>query len=259
MRRVHDTAQKGFAKSGALYDRSRPAYAPAALEHILSLVPRGGHVVDVGAGTGKFSKALATYGAHRITAVEPVAGMRETLRATMGDGNSLTVVDGSAEQMPLDDNAADAIVCAQAFHWFATAEALREFHRVLRPEGKLVLIWNTFDDSHAWLKALEDLRSSLYDASVPRQQTQQWRSVFPSPLFHDLHEWTGYYCQPASHDLVADRIMSSSAVAAADQETQAALRASVLAVLMADPDTKDHVHDLEIPYETLIASTEPRK
>jgi len=254
MGRVHETAVKGFARSGALYERSRPVYSACALEHVVSLVPRG-HVVDVGAGTGKFSKALATYGAHRITAVEPVAGMRETLREKTSS-TLTTVVEGTAEQLPLEDASADAVVCAQAFHWFATNAALREFHRVLRPQGVLVLIWNTFDYSHAWLRQLEDLRSPLYDPSTPRQQTGRWRAVFPSHLFHaPLREWTGHYRQPASHALVADCILSSSAVAAASDETQARLRADVLAVLAADPDTKHHVHDLHIPYETLVAST----
>ena len=250
MRRgVHSAAREGFGAGSALYARARPTYSMEALDHIVSLFPKTSPVVvDVGAGTGKFTKAFAAY--CQLTAVEPVDEMRAKIQHDK-------VLKGTAEALPLEDSSVDMIVCAQAFHWFANSESLKEFQRVLPKNGVLVLIWNTFDYSVPWLQQLEDLRTPFYDASIPRQQTMQWRKVFQQNDWTPLTEWRGYYHQPASHDLVADRILSSSAVAKQDPSIQADVRSKVLDILQNSPLTRDHVDDLDLPYETLIVSSMP--
>jgi SAM-dependent methyltransferase len=74
-----------------------------------------------------------------VIAVEPIDAMRATLERVAPD---IRVLDGTAEHLGLEASSADAIAVAQAFHWFANADALAEFHRVLRPAGRLALIWN---------------------------------------------------------------------------------------------------------------------
>jgi ubiquinone/menaquinone biosynthesis C-methylase UbiE len=112
---------------------------------------RAGKVVlDLGAGTGKFTRMLLATGAS-VIAVEPVPQMLEQLAHTAPDSKAIV---GAAERIPLADSAVDAVVCAQAFHWFATSAALAEIRRVLKPGGVLGLIWNVRNESVEWVARL---------------------------------------------------------------------------------------------------------
>lgn len=110
-------------------------------------------VVDVGAGTGKLTRALVGRG-HRVTAIEPLPQMLEQL-ATMAPGAFGSL--GSAEVLPLPDAYADVVTCAQSFHWFDHPVALPEIARVLRPGGRLALVWNSRDDRDPWMARLSAL------------------------------------------------------------------------------------------------------
>jgi ubiquinone/menaquinone biosynthesis C-methylase UbiE len=138
MPEVHVAAQQGFTSEAQAYARGRPEY-PAALatwlQQGLQLGP-GRTVADVGAGTGKFTKRLLATGAD-VVAVEPVDAMRAQIEVAWPGVRALP---GTAAHLPLEGESMDAVVCAQAFHWFASHEALDEFHRVLKPGGKLGLV-----------------------------------------------------------------------------------------------------------------------
>ena len=79
-----------------------------------------------------------------MIAVEPLPEMLEHLRMAVPGA---IAVEGGAEAIPLPDASADVVVCAQAFHWFDHGPALREIARVLRPGGRVALVWNTRDES----------------------------------------------------------------------------------------------------------------
>lgn len=130
------------------YDRGRPGYAPEAISWVLGTRPLA--VIDVGAGTGKLTRALVDAG-HEVVAVEPLEGMRTLLEANVP---RVRVVAGTAEVLPLADASADAIVAGSAFHWFDGDRALDEFARVLRPGGTVGLLGNTFDVSVPWVARL---------------------------------------------------------------------------------------------------------
>src|SRR3989442_11822704 len=135
---VHWRAAEGFERAAAAYERGRPGYPQAAIDWMverLRITP-GSTVVDLGAGTGKFSRMLHAAGA-RVIALEPVAAMRAEL-ATAVPG--VEVLDGTAEAIPCADASADAVTAAQAFHRFAGQAALSGIPRVLRPAGGLGLI-----------------------------------------------------------------------------------------------------------------------
>ncbi len=137
---IHDEARRGFGRGADAYERGRPGYPPKAirwLERRLELGP-GRTVVDVGAGTGKLTRELVASGAD-VLAVEPVPAMRAVLERAVPEARAL---EGTAESLPVGDGSVDAIVVAQAFHWFDGPAALAEFHRVLRPDGRIALIWN---------------------------------------------------------------------------------------------------------------------
>lgn len=129
------------------YDAARPTY-PA--EAVLWLTGQGPlDVLDLGAGTGKLTGQLVAAG-HTVTAVDPSEGMLEQLRARLP---SVTIAQGPAEQVPLPDSAFDVVTAAQAWHWFDQPAATAECARLLRPGGRLALVWNQRDESSGWVAA----------------------------------------------------------------------------------------------------------
>jgi SAM-dependent methyltransferase len=137
-----------FAQVAAAYERARPGYPEEAVRWLVGEQPQD--VIDLGAGTGKLTRSLVALG-HRVTAVEPLAEMRAELEAALPDVHA---VAGNAEAIPLPDASADVVASAQAFHWFDHAKALPEIARVLRPGGRLALVWNSRDDRDPWMARL---------------------------------------------------------------------------------------------------------
>ena len=137
-----------FDAVSATYDAARPSYPAASVEWIVP--PDAVTVVDVGAGTGKFTRLLARPG-RRVIAVEPSAGMLAELRRELP---RVEAWQGTGERMPLPDASADAVTFAQSWHWVDVSAACREVSRVLRPGGTLGLVWNLRDERIDWVRAL---------------------------------------------------------------------------------------------------------
>lgn len=137
-----------FADVAGAYERGRPGYPEEAVRWLAGDEPRD--VVDLGAGTGKLTRTLVALG-HRVTAVEPLDEMRTELVAAFPGVRALV---GAAEAIPLPDASADVVTCAQAFHWFDHTSAMPEIARVLRPGGRLALVWNSRDDRDPWMARL---------------------------------------------------------------------------------------------------------
>ncbi len=247
MTAIHHAAAQGFAAQADTYARGRPDY-PAGLAAWLRGtlgLGAGKTVVDLGAGTGKFSRLLGATGA-TVIAVEPVAEMRGQLLRSLPDVEAL---DGTAEAIPLADASVDAIVCAQAFHWFANTTAMAEIRRVLRPGGKLGLVWNVRDESVGWVARLTEVLTPL-EGDAPRFYKGDWKRVFPADGFSELvltslpHEHRG-----PPQQVIIDRLMSVSFVAALPADQQGAVRAQLQAVIDGEPALagKDEV---VFPYRT---------
>ena len=133
---------------------------------MLDDLPSPVEVLEIGAGTGKLTGALLEAGA-RVTAVEPGAEMRALLEQRLG--GRAAVLAARAEQLPLTDASADAVVCADSFHWLDGECALAEFARVLRPLGRLVIsgllpAW-TPEQSGAWAQEAGAVLSPLWKRS----------------------------------------------------------------------------------------------
>jgi SAM-dependent methyltransferase len=166
------------------YDRFRPGYPDALFEMIASELPlpRIPHVVDLGAGTGRASLAMAGLG-WRVTAVEPGKPMLDVLRGrAANDGLLISTVQASAEETGLDADSADLVTAAQAFHWFDQPRALAEMARILKPGGGLALFWNVRDSERSpfladyrqvLLRYVGDEDSGRYEVTLPEEMTRK--------------------------------------------------------------------------------------
>jgi len=226
---IHEAAAEGFGRAAAAYERGRPGYPDEAVEWIATTlgITRGATVIDLGAGTGKFSRMLLRTGA-RVIAVEPVAAMRsELVRAAPG----VDVVDGTAQAIPCADASANAVTAAQSFHWFAGAESIREIHRVLRTGGGLGLIWNRRDQRDP-LQASIDAIVRRYRGAAPTHEWDRWReAITATPLFGAAGRRQFRHVQVVDADRLVDRVLSISFIAALadDQRLAVADRVRTLA------------------------------
>lgn len=245
---LHHAAASGFAQGAADYAQGRPDYPPAIVDWLrqtVQLAP-GRTVADLGAGTGKFLPSLLATGAD-IVAIEPVQEMRAQLAA---DYPQLRCIAAAAEAMPLDDAALDAVVCATAFHWFATPAALREIHRVLRPGGRLGLVWNVRDTQVDWVARLTTL-IDRYQGDTPRQRSEDWKTVFPFPGFGPLQcEEFAYAHTGPAEQVIVRRVLSTSFIAALPPLQREQVAAEVRALIAAEPELAGR-DTVAMPYRTM--------
>jgi SAM-dependent methyltransferase len=203
----------GYARSAEEYERGRPGYPPAAVDFLaarLRLGP-GRTVVDLAAGTGKLTRPLLTTGAE-VVAVEPVAEMRAALPA------GARALDGTAEEVPLSTGSADAVTVAQAFHWFDGDAALAEIHRVLRPDGRLALVWNRRQMDDPLNQAIEEMIAP-YRGHASAMRTGAWYAAFErTKLFAPLVGRVFPNDQSLDADGLADRIASVNFIGALDEK-----------------------------------------
>jgi SAM-dependent methyltransferase len=158
-----------FGAVAATYAQYRPEYRADAVRWCVAPVGRDVgslRVLDLGAGTGKLTKLLAALGAD-VTAVEP----DDAMRAELGRGlPSAPALAGSAERIPLPNGSVDAVLCAQAMHWFDLPRALPEIARVLVPGGVLGALWNDEDDRVPWVAGLQRAAADAASPALTRRR-----------------------------------------------------------------------------------------
>jgi len=249
-------AVRGFERAAEAYERGRPDYPAAAVRHLGRVLRIGPArtVVDLGSGTGKFTRALASLGAARV-AVEPTAGMRRVFERTVPD---VPVLDGTAEAIPLPDAFADAVVSAQAFHWFRLRPALREIRRVLRDGGGLGLVWNTRDDSVRWSRRLSEILERAGRSKRPwRERTRgsYWNTVLKPAFarndsgFTRLRYRAFRHHQDGTREQFVDRALSVSMIAVLPAPERRAVAEEVRELLATDPETRGR-RTIRLPYTT---------
>jgi SAM-dependent methyltransferase len=225
-----------FGSAAAAYERGRPSYPPEAIDWLL---PAGARkVLDLGAGTGKLTTRLVERGLD-VVAVDPIAEMLEVLRTSLPDTPALL---GTAEDIPLPDNSVDAVLVAQAWHWVEPERAIPEVARVLRPGGRLGLVWNTRDERLGWVRELGHI--------IGRDGDRVADSVTLPQPFTDVQrhqvEWTNYLTPQALIDLVASR--SYCITSPADVRTKTLDR---VRELLATHSALANTNGLALPYITV--------
>lgn len=252
---LHDYVSRGFGTSTRLYEKIRPEYPSAAIDLLVEelAIARGRVVVDVGAGTGKLTRALTATGA-TVIAVEPLAEMRERLAETV----PLAVpFDGTAERMALRDGSVHAITVAQAFHWFDGDRALAEFHRVLGPGGRVGLIWNVRDRRAPWVAAFDALVDAV-DPERPDHQTGRWRAAFErTSLFELLRSRDIQHAQTLTPSEIVDRALTVSSISVLPDAERERVLDDFRALAATHPDIRGR-ETVELPYLTKVYWTERR-
>jgi SAM-dependent methyltransferase len=206
------------------YDLARPEW-PAEVARWF--VPDdASFVVELGAGTGKLTRALAEV-VPRVLAVEPDARMRDVL-----EGHGLEGVDGSAEEIPCGDGEAEAVVAGSCVHWFDLERALPEIHRVLRPGGRFAFGWNGRDGRHP---AIERMNETSFPP--PPWRDRDWAAaVTAAGLFGDLEQATFEHVHELPRDALEAHLLSYSAIASLPEPQRVQVFAEVAEILDSDPE-----------------------
>lgn len=168
-----DSKQR-FSDRVADYIKFRPKYPPQIIELLQNNIGLTSNsiIADIGAGTG-FLTELFLKNANYVYAVEPNAAMRMACGELYGKYPNLKIVDASAEATTLFNDSIDIVVAAQAFHWFDKTACKKEFERVLKSNGHIVLIWNARKDSSSFSKGYDDILVE----NIPEYKTLDHRNV----------------------------------------------------------------------------------
>jgi len=150
-----DSTQR-FSSRVEAYVKYRPGYPDTLVQTLLhkALPGTDAVVADVGSGTGIFTRLLLQQKL-KVFAIEPNDNMRQAAETMLAGYPNFTSVDAPAEATALADESVDLITAAQAFHWFNNAATKSEFRRILKPDGRLALIWNKRKISHAFQQAYD--------------------------------------------------------------------------------------------------------
>jgi ubiquinone/menaquinone biosynthesis C-methylase UbiE len=223
-------AKQRFSNRVADYVRYRPGYPAAVLDALRQDCGlRPGHVIaDIGSGTGFLSELFLKNG-NRVYGVEPNAEMRQAGEEYLASYDGFSSIEGSAESTALGDSYVDFVTTGQAFHWFEQNAARREFARILKPDGWVVVLWNErLIDTTPFLREYEDLLRkfgtdySRVNESYPREE--QMRGFFQHQAYR--RERLPNF-QVFDFEGLAGRVRSSSYVPAKDHPNFAPMMAEL--------------------------------
>ncbi len=197
-----------FGPVADAYDRGRPSYPIEAAVWLTGRTPST--VVELGAGTGKFTDRLVEL-RHDVLATDPSDQMLGHLRLRHPD---LRVATAPAEAVPVATRSVDTVVAAQSFHWFDADTALREAARMLKPEGRIGLLWNQRDERIPWVKKLGAIIGNQ------DQDVDPTDVLVGSKLFGYVENEVFRHWQPLRKNDLRDLVLSRSNVAVLDPMAQ---------------------------------------
>ncbi|HEY1989445.1 MAG TPA: methyltransferase domain-containing protein [Acidimicrobiales bacterium] len=233
----------GFEAASDVYERGRPGYQEDLVAFVVDRagIQEGSRVLDLAAGTGKFTRELVPFGVKSV-AVEPSASMREILTRVVP---GVPVIAGVGEAIPLRPSSMDAVVVAQAFHWFDPPVALPEIARVLRPGGVLSLVWNERDERDPVMQELT--RMTRWDRCMPYPVGMDFSPIIDaSHRFGPVTLSVFHFTQPLDRPALVDQVASRSYVRVLPDDERASFLAEVAAFAgtLAEP--------IMMPYNTQL-------
>jgi ubiquinone/menaquinone biosynthesis C-methylase UbiE len=183
-----------FTGRAEVYAKGRPGYPKAAIEAIVGLAPSEAVFADIGAGTGKFTVLLAERG-YSVVAVEPNAEMREQLAMSLAPFPNVKIIDGTAEATTLSEHSVDILTVAHALHWFNPDAFRAECHRVVRPGGFIIAIYNLIPG-----KGMINYNKQAVDAFFKEPMVLE----FLNPMDYSRDIWLAYIASQDNNPLPAD-------------------------------------------------------
>jgi SAM-dependent methyltransferase len=241
LRRLAEPSAPGtaFGRTAREYEFGRPEWPAELLDLVISEcgIPADATVLDLGAGTGKLTRALVPRFA-RVIAVEPDDEMRAVLEEVVAAADALA---GEGEAIPIEDDSVGAVFSGEAFHWFATSRTVAEVERVLRPGGAFVFLWNIFEGHvEPELGEASRLISEAFARGGRPGQARvvsgEWRQAFDGSGFGPIHD------EELVRDVATDRerwlanIVSVSSVASQSAEARAELTKRLRELAPADAE-----------------------
>jgi SAM-dependent methyltransferase len=206
-----DSRATSFGAQAQDYEAGRPEYPFDAVAWMLEILSAGARrIADVGAGTGKLTRALVEAPGAQIVAIDPDPAMLAALRENVA---AVPTFLGTAESLPLPDDSLDAVVLGQAWHWVDPARASDEIGRVVRAGGVLGLIWNIRDERVGWVGDL----SRIMHRSAAEEALAAGDPVVTAPfgpLETEVWEWS----RPMTREQLHRMASSRSAVITASAE-----------------------------------------
>ncbi|CAB61775.1 Methyltransferase [Schizosaccharomyces pombe] len=174
-----------FKTDIADYETARPDYPPQITEWLNDefSVNETSTILELGAGSGKLTPRIIASQPKEIIAVDTYVEMLDVLKKKFPNVDCRV---GSAMAIPLEDESVDLVACGQCFHWFANEEALKEIYRVLKPNGKLALIWNIRDNSVPWVEKCSQLLEKCRGG--PLNMFEKAAELFPGYGFTELKQ-----------------------------------------------------------------------
>jgi ubiquinone/menaquinone biosynthesis C-methylase UbiE len=226
---------RSFGGVAEAYERGRPTYPAEAVRWMLGEQPQV--VLELGAGTGKLTRVIADLG-HDVHATDPDEAMLQVLERV---APGIRTVRASAEDIPLADGSVDVVIAGQAFHWFDLDTALPEIARVLRPGGRICLVWNSRNEKIPWVRRLGSIIGTQEQLRDPAQ------ALIFSELFGFVESRDFSHWQTIDRKSIQDLVLSRSNVAVLDEEARAAKLAEVLAFY---DEFGRGMDGMQLPYDT---------
>jgi SAM-dependent methyltransferase len=196
-----------FSERATAYAKYRPSYPEEAIAIILEGLGNLSQLVvaDIGAGTGISSRLLAQHGI-RVIAVEPNQNMSEVATPH----HLVEFHNGTAENTNLSDACVDLVTCFQAFHWFNPEPTLQELQRILKPSGRLAVVWNNRDQDDEFTQNYTQLIKTASNQHPAESRLESISPLLFSDLFTQVHCHTFNYRQALNLEGLIGRAQSVS-------------------------------------------------